>query len=293
MKELDINNDICASILNCVEKEDGQKIAQPHVVIGESGSGKTFLLNRLHVLIEGEPHLRPVFIEGKTLFSTNDMWKHCTTLEDTTRRIVLLIDNIQYYFERTDNGEQFNLRGRLNKAGAPILIATADKVLQAFTNYDAAFFDAFKVSYIRPLNNTNYEKLMNSRASIVRLEKLMGYLPKTIRSLQLATMIITESPNEREDLAILTDHHALYYETKYNGYVSNIQRILSAMASAQGGVTLKELRETTGLDNGRLSPYLKLMLNQRIIDKTSKTQRGGTYSISDPLFRHWLRGRDL
>ena len=41
----------------------------------------------------------------------------------------------------------------------------------------------------------------------------------------------------------------------------------------------------TGQDNGKISPYLKLMADRKIIDKTSKTQRGGIYTITDPLFR--------
>ena len=45
----------------------------------------------------------------------------------------------------------------------------------------------------------------------------------------------------------------------------------------------------TGQDNGKISPYLKLMADRKIIDKTSKTQRGGIYTITDPLFRLWLQ----
>ena len=68
-----------------------------------------------------------------------------------------------------------------------------------------------------------------------------------------------------------------------------IQRILSAIARPENGVSLQEIRQMTGQDNGKISPYLKLMADRKIIDKTSKTQRGGIYIIADPLFRLWLQ----
>lgn len=81
-----------------------------------------------------------------------------------------MIDNIQHYFERTDNTEQYNLRGKLNKAGAPILIATSDKVLPAFTDYESAFFEGLKISYIRPLAVTDYSMFVGNETDMARLE---------------------------------------------------------------------------------------------------------------------------
>lgn len=284
-----INNDIFTSIFNYLLKEDRDKIAQPNLIIGENGSGKTSLLKRMYFSIENSgKQLKPVFIEGKELFSTDDIWKFCS-LQDDSCRTVLLIDNIQYYFERTDNTEQYNLRGKLNKAGAPILIATSDKVLPAFTDYESAFFEGFKISYIRPFVVTDYSMFVGHGTDMVRLENLMSYLPKTPRSVQIAAKIIEDSASLETDIMLLIDYFSFYYQAKYDGYVVQIQRILSAIARAEDGVSLQEIRQMTGQDNGKISPYLKLMADRKIIDKTSKTQRGGIYTIADPLFRLWLQ----
>ena len=32
-----------------------------------------------------------------------------------------------------------------------------------------------------------------------------------------------------------------------------------------------------------------MMTDQKVIEKTSKNQRGGTYTIVDPLFKLWLQ----
>lgn len=284
-----INNDIFTSIFNYLLKEDRDKIAQPNLIIGENGSGKTSLLKRMYFSIENSgKQLKPVFIDGKSLFSTDDIWKFCP-LQDDSRRTVLLIDNIQYYFERTDNTEQYNLRGKLNKAGAPILIATSDKVLPAFTDYESAFFEGMKISYIRPLAVADYSMFVGNETDMTRLENLMSYLSKTPRSVQIAAKIIEDSTSPETDIMLLIDYFSFYYQAKYDGYVVQIQRILSAIARAEDGVSLQEIRQMTGQDNGKISPYLKLMADRKIIDKTSKTQRGGIYTIADPLFRLWLQ----
>ena len=258
-----INNDIFTSIFNYLLKEDRDKVAQPNLIIGEKGSGKTSLLKRMYFSIENSAKwLKPIFIDGKSLFSTDDIWKF-HSLQDDSCRTVLLIDNVQYYFKRTDNTEQYNLRGKLNKAGAPILIATADKVLPAFTRYESAFFEGFKISYIRPLVVTDYSMFVGCEADMTRLENLMSYLPKTPRSVQIAAKIIEDSASPEMDIMLLLDYFSFYYQAKYDSYVVQIQRILSAIARPENGVNLQEIRQMTGQDNGKISPYLKLMADRK------------------------------
>ncbi len=79
-----INNDIYTSIFDYLQKEGKNKVAQPNLIIGEDGSGKTSLLKRLYLNIENsDKRLRAVFIEGKSLFSTDDIWKHCSLQDDS------------------------------------------------------------------------------------------------------------------------------------------------------------------------------------------------------------------
>ena len=255
-----INNDIFTSIFNYLLKENRDKIAQPNLIIGEKGSGKTSLLKKMYFSIENSTKwLKPVFIDGKSLFSTDDIWKFCSQQDDSCRT-VLLIDNVQYYFERTDNTEQYNLRGKLNKAGAPILIATADKVLPAFTCYESAFFEGFKISYIRPLVVTDYSIFVGYEADMTRLENLMSYLPKTPRSVQIAAKIIEDSASPEMDIMLLLDYFSFYYQAKYDSYVVQIQRILSAIARPENGVSLQEIRQMT-LQPHCLNYGCKLMYN--------------------------------
>lgn len=305
---LAINEEAYTALNSYLSKEDVTKTAQPNLIVGESGCGKTFLMKRLYGNIKENMGntLYPIVIEGKSLFATDDIWNQCALYlnieggndcfdavlkwqETNSKRIVLFVDNVQYYFERTDNTEQYGLRGKLNRSGAPILIASVEKVLPAFTDYDAAFFDGFKITYLKPLTLSAVKEIKNDGYDTNRLEKIMAYMPKTIRSMFIAMGILDKSEDSTNDLAFLSDHFFSHYQEKFDVTNTQTQRILSALSQSESGLTLSEIREITGQGNGKISPYLKLMIDQRLISKEAKSLRGGIYSIVDPLFRLWLR----
>ena len=305
---LAINEEAYTALSSYLSKENVTKTAQPNLIVGESGCGKTFLMKRLYGNIKENMGntLYPIVIEGKSLFSTDDIWNQCALYlniegsndsfdavlkwqETNSKRVVLFVDNIQYYFERTDNTEQYGLRGKLNRSGAPILIASVEKVLPAFTDYDAAFFDGFKITYLKPLTLSAIKEIKNDGYDTNRLEKIMAYMPKTIRSMFIAMGILDKSEDSTNDLAFLSDYFFSHYQEKFDVTSTQTQRILSALSQSESGLTLPEIREITGQGNGKISPYLKLMIDQKLISKEAKSLRGGIYSIVDPLFKLWLR----
>ncbi|MBO4985616.1 MAG: hypothetical protein J6C87_08255 [Bacteroides sp.] len=303
-----LHEDVYTSLSNYLSKESRTKAAQPNLIVGEVGSGKTFLLKRLMdvIHINMGNSLYPIAIEGRSLFSTENIWKQCAacmnleggknTFEDimiwqesSSKRIVLLVDNIQYYFERTDHTEHYELRGKLNRPGSPILIATSDKVMPAFTDYSAAFFDGFKITYLKPLSISAINGITKNEYDLNRIERLLSYMPRTIRSLIVATEITTKSKDEEDDLTHLSEYFYTYYQTKFDLLSTQTQRILIALSHSDTGLSLSELREKTGQESGKISPYLKLMIDQKTINKEAKTVRGGVYSIIDSMFKLWLR----
>jgi energy-coupling factor transporter ATP-binding protein EcfA2 len=305
---LAINEEAYTALSSYLSKENVTKTAQPNLIVGEPGCGKTFLMKRLYGIVKENMGntLHPIVIEGKSLFSTDDIWNQCALYlniecgndsydailkwqETNSKRVVLFVDNVQYYFERTDNTEQYGLRGKLNRSGAPIIIASSEKVLPAFTDYDAAFFDGFKITYLKPLTISAVKEIKDDGYDINRLEKIMAYMPKTVRSMFIAMGILDKSEGPTNDLAFLSDYFFSHYQEKFDVTSTQTQRILSALSQSDSGFTLSEIREITGQGNGKISPYLKLMIDQKLISKEAKTSRGGIYSIIDPLFKLWLR----
>ena len=122
-----------------------------------------------------------------------------------------------------------------------------------------------------------------------RMERLMTYLPSTIRSLIVAREIIRNSEDRNKDLICLADHFHLYFKEVFDSLNVQAQRLLIALASADSGLTLAGIRSAVHQDNGRISPYLKLMIDSKLIRKDGKTPRGSLYTVSNPLFKLWLR----
>lgn len=67
----------------------------------------------------------------------------------------------------------------------------------------------------------------------------MAYLPKTPRSLYLATDILRNSSGEEMDLILLQDYFSQYYQIRYDGYLTQVQRILSVLARTEMGLVCK------------------------------------------------------
>jgi hypothetical protein len=105
----------------------------------------------------------------------------------------------------------------------------------------------------------------------------------------VARDILKQSPCKEEDLAFLCDRYTPQYQAKYDACATQVQRILSALSTSESGLTLQGIRDLTGQESGRLSPYLKLMTDQGLIEKEASMKRGATYQISDSLFAVWLR----
>lgn len=279
-----INEVVFKAVLQRIEKETKARICQPQMIVGAPGSGKTFLLRRLFNAVSSLSGIEPVWIDGRTVFS-NDSFVH----HPSEKRCVLLVDDFHYYLKRTSNSEQFELRGILSKEDGPTLIATVPSMMPQLTNYEAAFFEGFRVYYLRPVSKEDLKSIINGTSSeIQRAEALMSYLPKTPLSVYTVCEIIRDSRSKEEDLIVLTQRMSPIFQAMFDSLSPQQQRILCALAGETGGIPLSGLRSKTGQKTGTISPYLTQMLERGLISKESKSTRSGLYRISDPLFDLWL-----
>lgn len=282
-----INDVIFKAIMQRLEKETKGRVSQPQMIIGAPGSGKTFLLRRLLNAVSSLPAFETIWIDGRTVFSNNDIMQMVSDASEN--RCVLFVDDFHYYLKRTTYAEQFELRGILSKEDSPILIASAPSMMPQLTNYDAAFFEGFRVYYLRPISNEDLKTIIGgSSFNLKRADALMDYLPKTPQSVIIVFDIIKDSESEKDDLRLLLNRMSLKYQTIFDNLLPQQQRILCALSGEKEGIQLSGLREKTGQKPGTISPYLTQMLERGLISKESKSARGGYYRISDPLFDLWL-----
>lgn len=200
------------------------------------------------------------------------------------QRVVLLVDNLGYVFDRLPYEDQYKLRGQLNQNNAPILIASSNKVLREVTDYKAAFFDGLKILYIKPLD------LMKMRSeNRERMRRLSRLLPKTPRAFRLIKRILAESKSSEDDIRILIDFSAPMYQVIYDNYNQQTQRIITTLAENPAGMSLEGLRIKLNQPGGSISSYLKKMVDNRVVIKDSESSRRTKYRIADPVMSLWLQ----
>ena len=283
ISNLRVNASAHSMIVNDILQNSSSAIPQPIVIIGIDGAGKTCLLQQIaDSVARSGKHI--LWIDGRTVFSTDDIIAH----QNITPHTVILIDDIDFYFTRCSYDEQYRLRHYLYNEGAPMLIATAEKVLPAFSEYQAPFFEGIKMVYLKPLAIDKCVANCFDPSNISRVQSLFDLLPKTIKSLEIIDAIIATNNDSARDLQCLFTFFSSQFHAQYKALPTYSQRILNALGTNSHGLLLSEIRKKSGLGTNILSAYLKIMFDSGVIAKDSSQKRRSTYAIKDPLFALWI-----
>ncbi len=282
------NEAVFKAVLHDLEKETKGSAGQPQIIIGAHGSGKSFMLRQLFDTASAHSGFMPTWIDGRTVFSNKDML--CTPDKG---RSILFVDDFQYYLQRTSNEEQFALRGILSETDGPILVATAPTVMPQLTHYGAALFEGFRFHYLKPLSDNDYQLIIGGDATqITRAKALMAYLPKTPGAAYMVKEIVYNSQTSEEDVSLLVKRISPLYQNIFDKLLPQHQRVMCALAGETDGLKLSDIRNITGQEAGKISPYITQMIESGLISKESQSTRGAHYRITDPLFNLWLPKRN-
>lgn len=272
------NEDAYMAVCDEIKGNAGSAIPQPVLIIGQEGSGKTTLLRRL---ISSYPDSHSVWIDGRSIFSAKDI------TDKTTDVTILIIDDLDYFLARCSYDEQFRLRRFLYNEGAPMLIASVSKLVPALTEYKAPFFEGLKKIHLPPINEEDLSSMFDDK-SIFRALPMYSLVSPTIASVEIIYRIIELSLSPDNDLNLLLSHYSDKYRLIYESMPSTSQHILNTLGDSEEGMTLPEIRESSGLTSGGLSPYLKRLTKEGLITSDKTKSRGTKYDIKDPLFKIWL-----
>jgi tetratricopeptide (TPR) repeat protein len=223
----------------------------------------------------------------------------------TGRRPVLLVDNLQIVFERLSPEEQHSLRELLMRPGCPVLIGASPSPLPDSQDYGAAFYDHFKVHYLRPLAVEEMKSVMLHLAAAVArddVRKRVVNHPERLEVLRLLTggnprttvtlfFLYAEdfSPNVFGDLENLLDRVTPLYKAIFEELSPQQQVIASAIANHWDPVTSRMLTESTGLAPQQLSPQLDRLEKTGFIEKVELFNNASTgYQIAERFFNVWF-----
>jgi tetratricopeptide (TPR) repeat protein len=221
------------------------------------------------------------------------------------QRPVLLVDNLQIVFERLDNSQQHSLRELLMRPGSPILIGASPSPPPQSQDYGAAFYDQFKVHYLRPLDESEMralllqlaeaagrddvrQRVLQHPARLTVLRQLTGGNPRT--SLTLFFLYAEDfAPSVFGDLEGLLDRVTPLYKARFEELTPQQQVIASAIANHWDPVTAAALVTTTSLPAGTISAQLDRLEKTGVVERTElfgETRTG--YQLAERFFNIWF-----
>jgi tetratricopeptide (TPR) repeat protein len=221
------------------------------------------------------------------------------------QRPVLLVDNLQLVFERLDEGQQHSLRELLMRPGSPILVGASPSPPSPTTDYSAAFYDQFKVHYLRPLDESEMrsllvhladvadrddvrQRVLQHPARLTVLRQLTGGNPRT--TLTLFFLYAEDfAPSVFGDLEGLLDRVTPLYKARFEELTPQQQVIASAIANHWDPVTAATVAATTGLPAGTISAQLDRLEKTGFIERTElfgETRTG--YQLAERFFNIWF-----
>ncbi|HEX6086831.1 MAG TPA: AAA family ATPase, partial [Thermoanaerobaculia bacterium] len=221
------------------------------------------------------------------------------------QRPVLLVDNLQLVFERLDAGQQHSLRELLMRAGSPILIGASPSPPPQAQDYGAAFYDQFKVHYLRPLEEAEMRALLVHLADVAErpdvrqrvvehpqrltvLRQLTGGNPRT--TLTLFFLYAEDfAPTVFGDLEGLLDRVTPLYKARFEELTPQQQVVASAIANHWDPITAAALTTATGLPSGTISSQLDRLEKTGFVERTElfgETRTG--YQLAERFFNIWF-----
>ena len=245
----------------------------------------------------------------------------CATLE---RRPILLVDNLDFVFQRIDKkGRQLKdphapaywaLREALSTTTSPIVIGGSVRLSEPFTDYDKAFYDFFlpkrlgKLSFdeVRRVlerladaqNLSGIKERLHTRPS--RVEALYELTGGNPRAISLIFELLRQGPNSRavEDFERLMDNTTPYYKARFEDLSEQAQVVMHALAvrrpgngsGLRFGHTAAEIGSHAGLATGTVSAQMDVLEREGLVEKSAAHGRT-QYRIAEQLFRLWLQMR--
>lgn len=226
-------------------------------------------------------------------------------LRSSNQRPVLLVDNLQLVFERLDSAQQHSFRELLMRPGAPIMVSASPTPPAPTQDYGAAFYDHFKVHYLRPLEEGEMRDLLTGlaeranrpdvRERVLRhpartkiLRQLTGGNPRTVLTL---FFLYAEdfAPSVFGDLEGLLDRVTPLYKARFEELSTQQQVVVSAIANHWDPVTSAQLVAASALSASTISAQLSRLEQTGVIERVEihGESRIG-YQLSERFFNIWF-----
>jgi tetratricopeptide (TPR) repeat protein len=238
--------------------------------------------------------------------SNNEVFDYFISLtKRLKRRPVLLIDNINFIFERLSDDQQHQLRNLLCKNSSPIVVAASPVKVEKVLEYGAPFYDAFLINHLEKLGEKELLLILNNLAKLTGSKKIPSEIKKHLSRLRAINQLTGGNPRTTvmlfklitrgfsnsiiDDLDALLDDITPLYKARFEEELSDqLQQIMNAIAINWDPLGIKKISELTGLVNTKLSPQLLRLVNSGwLTKKPGFKTKSNVYEVSERFFNIW------
>lgn len=219
------------------------------------------------------------------------------------RRFVLLVDNVDLILDRV-KADEWALRAALSTAPWLLLIGATSVGVESTYQYEAAFYDFFRVHALKGLDEPETFGLLRRLAETFdapHVARLLDAEPGRIRTLRLLaggnprTLVLLFSllsqgieGNVRTDLERLLDHCTPLYKARFEAMAAQQQQVVDAMAVHWHPITAGDLATRLRMDVNAVSSQLNRLVRDGVVEKVAihESRRAG-FQVAERFFNIW------
>lgn len=219
------------------------------------------------------------------------------------RRLLLLFDNIDLILERLKD-HHWDLRETLQSHTELLVMGASARALEASYQYDAAFYDFFKVDELRGLSEQEMrdtlltlarlrgvpevERRIEAEPSRIRiLHTLTGGNPRTV-VLLYGVLLKGMDGDVRADLEGLLDEVTPLYKARFEELPVQGQQLLDKLALHWDPMTARQLADALNWDVNLISAQLNRLTQLGIVEKVkSGSGKRAAFQVGERFFNIW------
>ncbi len=219
------------------------------------------------------------------------------------RRLLLLVDNIDLVFERIKT-EDWKLREALQAHPEILIVGASAKVLEDSYNYQAAFYDFFKIDELRGLSEAEMRETIVNLARLGKAEHIIERIdadPARLRVLHTLTggnprtavllygvLLKGIDGDVRSDLEGLLDEVTPLYKSRFEELPPQSQQLLDKLALHWHPASAAVLTKQLGWKVNLVSAQLDRLIGAGIVEKVKapKSKRLN-FQIGERFFNIW------
>ena len=225
------------------------------------------------------------------------------TAKQLGRRLLLLFDNIDLILERLKD-RHWDLRETLQSHTELLVMGASARALETSYQYDAAFYDFFKVDELRGLSEQEMsdtllalarlrgvpevERRIEAEPSRIRiLHTLTGGNPRTV-VLLYGVLLKGMDGDVRADLEGLLDEATPLYKARFEELPVQGQQLLDKLALHWDPMTARQLADALNWDVNLISAQLNRLTRLGIVEKVkSGSGKRAAFQVGERFFNIW------